>query len=83
MKYPTKDAEILAELYESPAWKIFRKHFHERRRLSLLESSLSASTMEDIKYFRGGTDHIQWVDKEMKGIHKKVMNKEAQHAKEG
>lgn len=69
MKVPKKDAELLATFYEGPVYKAY-KRLLERRRTQLLEASLSATTMEDVRYYRGGTDHLDWEQKTLKEIHK-------------
>lgn len=76
MNVRTKDLQILGEFFESPTYKIYRKYFLDDRRISLLESSISAGTIEDIKYFRGGVDHIDWSKQTAKEIHKKYVQSE-------
>lgn len=76
MKIPIREAEALSDLFQSPTWKIFKKHLMEKRRVSLLESSLSAEDMSMVKYFRGGVDHIVWLNTEMKRIHKSYLEYE-------
>lgn len=72
MKYPIKDLEILADLYESEAYKVYKKYLLDRRRMLLLENSLNGNDISDVKYFRGGVDHIDWSKKEMRQVLKEA-----------
>lgn len=71
MRIPVKDAQLLAEFYNSPTYKAW-KRLLQVRRTQLLEASLSAKEMGDVRYFRGGTDHMEWEHKTLRDIAKKA-----------
>lgn len=75
MRVPVKDAELLAAFAQSPAYQAW-KRLLARRRVQLLEASLSVQEFADVRYYRGGTDHIEWEQKTLRDISKKATKSE-------
>jgi hypothetical protein len=75
MRVPIKDAELLAGFAQSPAYGAW-KRLLAKRRTHLLEASLSVQEFSDVRYYRGGTDHMDWEQKTLRDIAKKATKDE-------
>jgi hypothetical protein len=71
MKLNQKDADILAGLYDSGTWQIFRKHFLEQRQMELAQSAAFLPDMDQILITRGRIIELKNIESEMQSIRKK------------
>lgn len=81
MRYPDNDADLLNQFYTSAVWPVFKKHFGDRRIQNLRKSASEAPSFEMVKYYKGGIDHIDWLEKELQGIHEQMVNKQEKEKK--
>lgn len=71
MKLSQKETDILATLYESTAWQVFRKQLLEKRQMLLAQGAAFLPKMEDVLITRGRIMELKDIESDMQKISKK------------
>jgi hypothetical protein len=69
-------SQQLATIYESAAWKTFRKVLLEDRQLEIAQLSLTVPSWDQVNENRGRVVELRHLEVEMAKNHKKVENRE-------
>lgn len=77
MKLSKKDADILASLYDSTAWQVFRKHFIENRQMELAQQSPFLPDFDNVLQTRGKIVELKQIETSMDKIRKNQDKKDS------
>jgi hypothetical protein len=70
MKLNQKDTDILAALYDSSSWQVFRKHFLEQRQMELAQTAAFLPDMDQVLITRGRIMELKDIEGGMQKLRK-------------
>lgn len=71
MKIPAKHQLILSELYDSDAWRIFRKLILETKQLESAQNGVFSQDMQQLSKHQGRIEVIKEIESEMRANFKR------------
>lgn len=75
MKPTAKEAQILANLYDTEAYRVFRKVLIEQRQMTLAQAAPFSQNMDDVLVTRGRIMELKSIDKELQTLNKQSQDK--------
>ncbi len=76
MKMSDKERQMMVNLYDSPTWGVWKKHFLVNRQLELAQASPFHQEMNQVIEGRGRIMELNYQEREMAALKKKQEAKE-------
>lgn len=70
MKLNLKEAQQLANFYDSDTYRVYKKHFMELRQMEIAQESVFSQDLEQLHVNKGKVMELRYMDSELRKIHK-------------